>query len=712
MAIPANLDTVTVSGTYITADGSLATGTVSFTPTVWLRDDTGDVVVPQLPVVATLVNGEFTVELIATDDTDVDQNWAYVVTETINGATTSKTVLLPATSPTVDMAELEPVIDPTQYSDIRGPRGYSVLSGTTAPSAGTGEDGDHYYDRVAKVMYGPKTAGAWGSGTSLAGPAGPAGSPGTAATVTVGAVTTGAAGSSAAVSNSGTSTAATLNFTIPRGDTGATGSPGAAATVAVGTVTTGAPGSSAAVVNSGTANAAVLDFTIPEGDTGATGPSGADGADGLGFDGITSASSVAIGTGSKSFTVNKVGALAVGTRVRVASSSSPANYVEGPITAIASLSVTVNVDNVGGSGTISSWNVTVAGDKGAKGDTGDLGTLTGTAPVTYSSGTIGLSVGSGLATSAGALVPDFGTTSGKVAQGNDARFTDTRTPTDGSVTDAKITAGGLSPSKITGTAVVTSDSRLSDARTPTAHASSHGSAGSDPITVAQSQVTNLTTDLASKIGNALVDAKGDLVTATADNTPARLAVGANDTILTADSSTATGLRWGSAPSGLPSQTSNANRLLTTNGTSASWTNVITNLIQLAPEERFNVVASAATGTIAINFLTAGVWFYSTNATANHTINIRGDASNTLNSLLATGDAITVSWIIANGTTAYYPTTIQIDGSSVTPRWLNGSSLPTAAQANQTAGIDSFTFTIIKTAATPTYTVLGAWAQYR
>jgi hypothetical protein len=507
MAIPANLDTVTVSGTYITADGSLATGTVSFTPTVWLRDDTGDVVVPQLPVVATLVNGEFTVELIATDDTDVDQNWAYVVTETINGATTSKTVLLPATSPTVDMAELEPVIDPTQYSDIRGPRGYSVLSGTTAPSAGTGEDGDHYYDRVAKVMYGPKAAGAWGSGTSLAGPAGPAGSPGTAATVTVGAVTTGAAGSSAAVSNSGTSTAATLNFTIPRGDTGATGSPGAAATVAVGTVTTGAPGSSAAVVNSGTANAAVLDFTIPEGDTGATGPPGADGADGLGFDGITSASSVAIGTGSKSFTVNKVGALAVGTRVRVASSSSPANYVEGPITAIASLNVTVNVDNVGGSGTISSWNVTVAGDKGAKGDTGDLGTLTGTAPVTYSSGTIGLSVGAGLTTSSGALVPDFGTTSGKVAQGNDSRFTDARTPTAHKSSHATGGSDALSPADIG--AVSTSDSRLTDSRTPTAHKASHATGGTDALTPADiGAVANALVGVAN--GVASLDSSGQV----------------------------------------------------------------------------------------------------------------------------------------------------------------------------------------------------------
>jgi hypothetical protein len=139
---------------------------------------------------------------------------------------------------------------------------------------------------------------------------------------------------------------------------------------------------------------------------------------------------------------------------------------------------------------------------------------------------------------------------------------------------------------------------------------------------------------------------------------------------------------------------------------------LTRPILLGPEERANVVAAAATGTIAINAATSAIWNYTSNATANHTINIRWDGATSLSSVLAVGDAITVSWIIANGTTAYYPTTIQIDGTGVTPRWLNGSSLPTAAQANQTAGIDSFTFTIIKTAATPTYTVLGAWAQYR
>jgi hypothetical protein len=54
---------------------------------------------------------------------------------------------------------------------------------------------------------------------------------------------------------------------------------------------------------------------------------------------------------------------------------------------------------------------------------------------------------------------------------------------------------------------------------------------------------------AAYIGKALVDAKGDVLTATAADTPARLAVGANDTVLTADSSTATGLKWATPAAG-------------------------------------------------------------------------------------------------------------------------------------------------------------------
>lgn len=97
---------------------------------------------------------------------------------------------------------------------------------------------------------------------------GDTGNTGAAATVAVGTTTTGDAGTNAAVTNSGTSSAAVLNFTIPKGDKGDkgdTGNTGATPAFSVGTVTTGAAGSSAAATISGTAAAPVLNLTIPQG---------------------------------------------------------------------------------------------------------------------------------------------------------------------------------------------------------------------------------------------------------------------------------------------------------------------------------------------------------------------------------------------------------------------------------------------------------------
>ena len=70
-----------------------------------------------------------------------------------------------------------------------------------------------------------------------------------------------------------------------QGNTGATGPAGSSATISVGTVTTGAAGSSVTVTNSGSSSAATFDFSIPRGATGAQGPAGADGADGAISDG-------------------------------------------------------------------------------------------------------------------------------------------------------------------------------------------------------------------------------------------------------------------------------------------------------------------------------------------------------------------------------------------------------------------------------------------
>ena len=126
-------------------------------------------------------------------------------------------------------------------------------------------------------------------------------------------------------------------------------------------------------------------------------------------------------------------------------------------------------------------------------------------------------------------------------------------------------------------------------------------------------------------------------------------------------------------------------------------------IIVSPEERMTVSATAATGTINFDSDTQGVLYYTTNASADWTLNVRGSSSATLTSKLAVGDAITVSFLVTNGGTAYKHSALTIDGSAQTVKWSGG----TAPSAGNASSIDAYSFTIIKTAATPTYTALGA-----
>ena len=126
------------------------------------------------------------------------------------------------------------------------------------------------------------------------------------------------------------------------------------------------------------------------------------------------------------------------------------------------------------------------------------------------------------------------------------------------------------------------------------------------------------------------------------------------------------------------------------------------------EENWNIVASAATGTINFDVKTASIWYYTSNASANHTLNVRGDSGTTLSSLLAVGDSITVVWANTNGATPYWPSTFQVDGSTITPKWQGGTA-PTGGNAS---AIDLYSYTIVKTAATPTYTVFASQAQFK
>jgi hypothetical protein len=156
-------------------------------------------------------------------------------------------------------------------------------------------------------------------------------------------------------------------------------------------------------------------------------------------------------------------------------------------------------------------------------------------------------------------------------------------------------------------------------------------------------------------------------------------------------------------------------LLDTNSTEfydgAAWQvfgvpEVLSNKILVSPEERTTVSATAATGTVNFDASTQGVLYYTTNASANFTLNVRGSSGTTLNSVLTTGDAITIVFLNTNGATPYYPTVYQVDGSAVTPKWQGGTA-PTGGNASS---IDAYSLTIIKTASA-TFTVLASQTKF-
>jgi hypothetical protein len=123
-------------------------------------------------------------------------------------------------------------------------------------------------------------------------------------------------------------------------------------------------------------------------------------------------------------------------------------------------------------------------------------------------------------------------------------------------------------------------------------------------------------------------------------------------------------------------------------------------------ETASIVASASTGTINIEFNTNPTVYYTSNATANWTLNVRGTSGVTLNDTLSTGQIATVTFLATNGVTPYRPTVFQVDGSAVTPKWMGG----TAPSAGNASSIDAYTLAIIKTASA-TFTMLASQTRF-
>jgi hypothetical protein len=142
---------------------------------------------------------------------------------------------------------------------------------------------------------------------------------------------------------------------------------------------------------------------------------------------------------------------------------------------------------------------------------------------------------------------------------------------------------------------------------------------------------------------------------------------------------------------------------TFSGTSSTQAIVLNDAAEVA-----TVSATAATGTINYDITTQSVLYYTSNASANWTVNFRASSGTSLNTLMSTGQSMTAAFLVTQGSTAYYNSAVQIDGttSGVTTVWLGGA--PTAGNAS---GIDSYRYLIIKTGSA-TFTVLASNTQFK
>lgn len=181
--LPETIPTVTVTARFLVPDGRPLSGAVTFRAPAQLTFPASDVILGG-PVIANLdAQGQISVSLPATDAPDMEpSSWAYVVTEQLTGipAGRSYNVLLPAAQPQVDLADIAPT-DPTKpnYVGVPGPEGprgpegapgTRIYTGSAAPDAALGADGDLYVRYETSTNLGipsttvtswSRTAGTW-----------------------------------------------------------------------------------------------------------------------------------------------------------------------------------------------------------------------------------------------------------------------------------------------------------------------------------------------------------------------------------------------------------------------------------------------------------------------------------------------------------------------------------------------------------------------
>jgi hypothetical protein len=257
------------------------------------------------------------------------------------------------------------------------------------------------------------------------------------------------------------------------------------------------------------------------------------------------------------------------------------------------------------------------------------------------------------------------------------------TPLAGTFTDLRFN-GTLSLAGTTGTAgfVLTSNG----ASAPTWQANANG------LAIADDTTTNATRYLAFTSATT-----GNITTANVAST--KLQFNPSTGVLT--STTFSGSGTSLTGVGLLATASTYTALQTFAGTSSNADLKTSNILEVA-----TISATAATGTIQYDVTTQSVLYYTSNASGNFTLNFRGSTGTSLNTIMSTGESLSVTFLVTNGSTAYYNSAVTIDGNSVTPKWQGGSA-PTSGNASS---IDVYTYVIFKTGSAA-FTVLASLTKF-
>lgn len=211
--------------------------------------------------------------------------------------------------------------------------------------------------------------------------------------------------------------------------------------------------------------------------------------------------------------------------------------------------------------------------------------------------------------------------------------------------------------------------------------------------------TGQTTQSAAFNALSPITTTGDLIIGNGTNSATRLGIGTNGYVLTSNGTTAS---WASLPASV--SLSVANTWTATQTFSGSSSTFATSLLNAS--ETFYTISAAPSSSQTIYINNGSVQYFTSNAANNWTLNIAFSSGTSLNTALATGQAMTVAVVTTQGSTAYYNSAVQIDGTSVTPKWQGG-----APSAGNASGLDVYTYTIIKTGSA-TYTVLASLVQFK